>query len=184
MEEVREGSILVIVIAWIFIIFSGFAVVISLMQNLIMYMLFPIDDMSRIIVTSVEEMPDYLRFIFTHMRIMLFIFFALSLAAFVSSIGLLLKKKWGRIIFIIILITGIVWLIVSSILLHYFIAAVPDFPNRALASDMEMALKSFQILMAVMSVTIGVFFLWVIKKLITSPIREEFEKIGRRNLSP
>ncbi len=175
-ENNNERSVLVTVVAWIFIVFSGFALIILLIQNLIIWLLYPLDETTRIIYTINEAIPDCFNYMFIHLRVILVAFTALSLVFLISSVGLLMRKNWARIIFISMLFLGIAWLVVSSVLQHYLITSIPIVPDSETAAEQRIVLKTIEILMTVMSITIGLFFLWAIRKLTASPIKEEFSK--------
>ncbi|HUT22886.1 MAG TPA: hypothetical protein VM492_00945 [Sumerlaeia bacterium] len=171
-EMVAEGvprSRFVDIVAWIFIVMSSLAVLSTLLQNLMVALVFDTQGTVSALADDIAEMPLPLRMIFTHMRLCFFGWFLASLATLISSIGLYLRKRWARLFFIAIMAFGII-VAIGVVALQFFIFR----DSTQVSSDYE----SFAI---VMCYAMGLFtlfliavFLWIIRKLTSEQIREEF----------
>lgn len=98
----------VTVLAWVFIVISGFGTLIGLLQNLMLHFVFA-DLAGQLPVQAADSAPAWERFFAAHFRG----FFALVCAAMAltlaASIGLLRRRNWARLAFIGIMLFGIAW---------------------------------------------------------------------------
>lgn len=98
----------VTVLAWIFIVISGFGVVIGLLQNALVFFVLG-DALGELPVQASDPVPELARFFAAHLRW----FFVLVLAAMAftlaASIGLLRRRNWARLAFIGVMLFGIFW---------------------------------------------------------------------------
>ena len=173
-------STFVTVVAWIFIAFSGFATFISLLQNL-MVAIMPKSLLNQALqdTTVTRTMPAGARFMFSHFQVMVLVMFIVCVATLVSSIGLLRRHNWARLVFIALLGLGVLYN-VSAIVLQRSMTSSFAAPFPA-DSAFGPAAQQFQQMFAAMKVTMFVFeigfaalFCWIIVKLISAPIRAEF----------
>lgn len=174
-------STFVTVIAWTFIVLAGFASFISVLQALMFFFLFP-DDMftAARAAKGVENMPAFPRFMFQHMLGFFVLFWSTCVVTLVSAIGLLRRKNWARLVFIALLALGIVWNLSGLWLQQQMMASFSKPPP---AHDPRMAdfQAGFETMMTVMrfamatfAIAISALFAWIIKRLVSRPVRTEF----------
>ena len=163
-------STFVTVVAWLFIVGSGFATLVSVMQNIMFHYMFKKEAFSQV----PDNMPAGASFMFENFQFIVLAFFFVSLAMFVSSIGLLKRKNWARLVFIVLMSFGILWMIGSVIFQVVFFSSMPEIPQGEQFQDFE----TMQSLMMWFSVLIGIgvtgLFAWIIKRLLSESVKQEF----------
>jgi len=168
-------SSFVTVLAWIFIVGGGFTTFISILQNVMLTFFFPADQIQM--AKGAENMPAVALFMLNHMRLFFAAFLVLSLTVFVSSIGLLKRKNWARVIFIGLFVLGILWNVGGLFLQNAMFSAMPapspDAPEEFKA-QMESMAHVMLVFSFVMAVGMSVLFGWLIKRLASPAIRREF----------
>ena len=173
-------------LAWTGIVITGFATFMSLLQNIIVSVLLPIDQMKEVFVVEPrmsKYVPALVSFMMTNIRLIFFGYLVLSTAMFISSIGLLKRKNWARIIFIFIISVGIA----SSLAGVFFQGAmmgtvIPILPEEYV--DMP-GMPNFQAMFLIIRIASGVLVIfmvalygWIIKKLVSKEIKQEFIQDG------
>lgn len=174
-----ERSSFVTVVAWIFIVIAGFGSFISILQNVMINTMFPMDQMQAATSSASSDhiMPAIMGFMFGHIRLFFATFLALSLSTFISAIALLKRKNWARMIFISLLVFGIVWNIGSIFFQYVFFGSMPPVPANAPAdfrSEFDSIATVMMIFSSVMAIGFSALFGWIIKRLISPVIRSEF----------
>jgi len=166
----------VTILAWIFIALSGFATFISIMQNIMIFFMFRMGQMNEAFKDPkfAQEMPKGFQFMFSNVRLFFLGFLLISVITLISSIGLLKRKNWARLIFISLMVLGILWNLGGIILQNFMMPKFTEFPNAPVAPDLEKMLLVMRIFSALMLIGFSVLFGWIIKKLISEEIREEF----------
>ncbi|RDS83316.1 hypothetical protein [Dyella psychrodurans] len=182
-------STFVTVLAWIFIGFTGFASLISLMQNLMLQLIFvPLMQQQHVPMSQnlPPGMPVQMGWMFDHLFWMFRIFLLLSLSVLTASIGLLLRKEWARKLFIGLMAFGILYQIGGLFFQWWYMSAVFDHfpmpPNpKPDVEQMMQVMRGFmnviRIFTMLMSVGISILLGWIIKKLVSAPIRQEFAPV-------
>jgi len=169
-EENKKRSTFVTVLAWVFIVIAGWGTFIGIAQNIMLHT-FIIDkveevrqnnESGQIFSESQNFMMDYGEYIFLAVPILSGILLAVA-------IGLLKRKNWARKLFIGFMGLSICWFIFSHFL-------VPEpFGDMEMAPDnFAKAYKMMQVITIIMSVLFVALFGWIIKKLVSSGIRQEF----------
>lgn len=174
-EVLPQRSKFVTILAWIAIVFHGFQTIMVLMQTVVFV---PLSSMGLISQATADpeflKMPKFVQWMFLHMREWIFIMFIICLINLISSIGLLRRQNWARIVFILMLFLGIIWNVLPVIFINAMMptfnmpTAEPGLPNMALFFMM------IRIFMAVMAIGTTVLFAWIIKKLTSSQVKQEF----------
>ena len=185
-SSARPKSTFVTVVAWIFIILSGFATFISLLQNLMVgFMPRDMFDSAMQDSTFTHVMPPAARFMFSHLRLLFLCFFILTALTLAASIGLLQRRNWARLLFIGLLGLGIVYnlagLVLQQSMLPSMTSQFPldstfsaDSTFRATAQQFDQMMAGFRVVMYVVTIGFAALFGWIIAKLLSRPIREEF----------
>jgi len=176
MSQLAEKSKFVTVVAWIFIVVAGFATFISILQNIMINLMFPIEKMTEALneAEAQEHIPFLFRFLFSNIRIFFFGFLVISATTFVSAIGLLKRKNWARIIFIIILSLGILWNISGLFMQHLMFSSMPELPNQEGVNQFKVMMNIMRVFTLIMAIGISILFGWIIKKFTSQRIKAEF----------
>ncbi|MBN1960105.1 MAG: hypothetical protein JW841_04105 [Deltaproteobacteria bacterium] len=162
-------------LAWIFIALSGFATFISLVQNITIHFFIAKSYLLQMqYVSSVIELPTVFIWLMQHLELWTSSFLAICILMLISSIGILRRYNWARLMFISLLALGIL-LQLLMLPIHWSmlgqIAAI-DHPQADLFKQIILVIKIFIILLVVGYCTL---FGWIIKKLISPAIKAEFK---------
>lgn len=172
-----QPSVFVTVVAWVFIILSGFATFVAIMQNITVHFLLSVDEMRRAMQTQSDgQTPHMTGLMFEHIDILVIVMLLLAVLALAASIGLLLRKNWARITFIGLMIVAIFWNLASLVMQQMFLQGMPmqeegaaEFARQA--QGMMNVLNAFSILLALL---LSVLFGWIAWRLASKDIRREF----------
>lgn len=164
----EQRSTFVTVVAWIFIVFSGFGLL-----EVLFFSFLPFDKMLAA-APHTPGQPDPAA-IMPFFRAML-VFMAVMVGwVFVSSIGLLQRKNWARISFIVFMsisafFSGIYVLV--GIFAMIFSSKLPVDPKASI--DMQPFFSAMMGFMTGMSLAFTALYCWIIYKLNTDKIKQEF----------
>jgi hypothetical protein len=176
-EKSVQKSTFVNVLAWIFIIFGGLTTFISILQNIMIHKMFPKEEMTQAAqqASQNENFPAFAEFMFNHFDLFIFLILVLSATNFISAIALLKRKNWARIFFIFLMSVGIIWNIFGLILNFTMFNSMPEMAgSSAPPPEFQEMMQIMKYATVVMAVGISALFGFVIKKLCSTTIKEEF----------
>ncbi|MBE9504540.1 MAG: hypothetical protein IME96_10230 [Proteobacteria bacterium] len=179
-EKETQRSTFITVLAWIFIIMGGFASIISLLQNIMIFFVFPGEDMKQLVQqgSGVEQAPALIQFFFTHMDLIFFALFIVALTTFISAVSLLKRKDWARKVFIGLMLLAITWNLLGVIVQYSIFSSMPGMMVEAAPTlEYEIMMTVLSVIKAVtmiIAVILCILFGWIIKKLGSTRIRAEF----------
>ena len=166
----------VTVLAWIFIVLSGFATLIGVLQNIMIQTMFNDPKFSEGLAKMPQGVPAPVSFMAGNFRLIFAVLLACFVATLISSIGLLKRRNWARLFFIGIMALGIIWNIGGLLLQFTMFSSFPPLPQAA--QHEADAFQSMFITMMVFSAFIAIGFSvllgWIVKRLISPPIAAEF----------
>jgi len=164
------------VLAWIFIVMSGLSTIISMLQNFMLFLVFPSSRMVEFMRSPeiAPRIPPIHRFMFSHIQLIMPAVLLISVLTLVSSIALLKRKNWGRIVFVALMALGIVYSLGLVFLLPVLSREMPYGPA---AQEFEAAFSIVRVFMTVFSLGLALLLGWIIKRLMSEPIRAEFIRI-------
>ena len=171
-----KKSTFVNTLAWLFIILAGFGTLISILQNVMIYVTLPADEMNKALKDAQvqEQIPAFSQFMFSHIQILFLSFLVVFATTFVSAIGLLKRKNWARIIFITIMGISIFLLIGELILQNTMLSSMPDIPNEEMDSQFSTIMNVMKIFSFILVMGISYLLGWIICKLTSFDIKAEF----------
>jgi len=167
MQKTQRSSF-VTVLAWIFIILSGFSTFISVVQNIVIQIMLRNSEYQVLLQELPQDAPPIVAFMMGHFHLIFLAFLLLAVFALVTSIGLLKRWNWARLCFVGSMVLAIVWNFVNLGLMFFMLKDVST-ANGGL--DMHIA---FAVAMVIFSLGLSILFGWIIKKLLSAPISEEF----------
>ena len=176
-DQQKTKSSFVTVLAWIFIVLGGFATVISILQNIMVYAMFPVEEMHAAAAGAKEQTPAIALFMLDHMRGIFLSFFVICTLTLVSAIGLLKRKNWARLTFVAVMGAGILWNIGSLVFQLFFFSSMPNVASDVpggFESGFETIMVVMMVFSALMAVGFSVLFGWIIKRLLSTGIKAEF----------
>ena len=176
----RTPSAFVTAVAWVFIALSAFATLISILQNVMIYTFFPVDQMHAALAQArdqqQQQMPAGALFMFEHIRALITGVLVVTAGTLVISIGLLRRYNWARLMFVALLALGIAWNIGGLFWQWFFFRSIPQTPQTP--PDVQAQFKTMITVMMVFSVAMAlgmsVLFGWIIRRLTSPAIRDEF----------
>lgn len=177
-NQTTSRSSFVTILAWIFIVLGGFSSVISLLQNIMFNLFFPLSEMQGQAKAS-SELPWIVRLIFANIQLYFGGFFAVSVVTLIASVGLLRRRNWARLTFIGLIVLGIFWN-VGSLLVQQLMFQSISFPSprtdalHEFSRNVEAMATVLQIFSVVMAVALSALFGWIIWRLASKPIAAEF----------
>lgn len=176
MTEEKQKSTFVTVVAWIFIVLGGFSTFMTLLQNIMLFFLFPRDEMRQQMNSPefTEQTPAFFQFMFSYFDMFFLLAFVVSLTAFVSAIGLLKRYNWARIVFIALMALGIIWNLGGVVLQFTVFPSMQEMGGQAPPPEFQMMQNVIMAVSLVMALAFSLLFGWIIKKLMSVPITEEF----------
>ena len=131
-----------------------------------------------------SHMPAGVAFLFENFQWFLLGILLLSIALLISSIGLLKRKNWARLVFVSLMALTVVWqvgILILQVLVFADISAMSAMPEMSELprSPEYQDIHVMQSVMMAFFVLIGLgiagFFAWIIKRLISAPVRHEFK---------
>jgi len=172
----QQRSTFVSVVAWIFIVLAGFATLISLLQNIMFSAMFPAEEMNKALSApqAQEDIPLFAEVIFSNFQLFLLIFLAVSTTTFVSAIGLLKRKNWARIVFIVVMCLGICWNILILVMQNLMFTSMPEVPANEMGSEFGTVMTVMKVVSFVMVVGMSYLFGWIVYRLSSASIKAEF----------
>lgn len=170
-------STFVSVIAWLFIVLAGFSTFISMLQNIMINTVFSSHQMPVSTAPGIEHIPAFLRFMLDHMQWFFLAFLAVSSGTLIAAVGLLRRKNWARLAFIGIFALGIAWNIAVLVLQQTMFSSMSGFPTSAppdFRTEFNRMASVMQAVSVFMAFAFSVLFAWLIKRLLSGAIRDEF----------
>lgn len=172
----ENRSEFVTVVAWIFIILSGIGILIFGSDGLFITML-PFGNMMTQHAGQGGVPPISSAFITTLLRWMFAAIVLLQVWVLASSIGLLLRKNWARISFLVCLVVVLIWNglgVLASILGLVGIHSISRLQEAGMPPDFQPTMRGFMVFWLLMTIAFMVLFGWILKRLTSENIRREF----------
>ena len=171
-------STFVSVVAWIFIALSGFATLISMLQNIMVWTMFTRPEMAEAMLAPPPGAPPFAAFLLAHFQWFFLAFLLVCATTLVSSIGLLKRMNRARMVFVGLMLLGIVWnmggLVVQFGMFDEMRRQFADVPKAAGASDMRAFMMAIEVVSVLFAIGFSVLFGWIAIRLLSREIRAEF----------
>lgn len=178
MNATANRSSFVTVLAWIFIVLSAFSTMISLLQNVMVWTLFRQPEIAQSMAEQTQGMPPYAAFMMGHFQWFFLAILLVSATTLASSIGLLKRMEWARIVFIALMFLGIAWNLLGLFgqfammgFMNQQLSAIPRSPNEP---DMQPFFVGIMVVSAIFAVGFSVLFGWIAARLMSRAVKAEF----------
>ncbi|WP_108124175.1 hypothetical protein [Saccharospirillum mangrovi] len=175
-RELRSNS--VTLLAWVFIILAALMTLIGATQNVLLHWFFP--NIVAQLNNDFIGAPPLARFLAAHLKWIIGLFTLLSTLLFVSAVGVLHRHDWARKLFIRLLIIGLLWKVLSLVLMTLFMAELPL--ARATPFNNAIEVENFQTLMigfnALLTIAIGAVLIRICHYLSLPKVTVEFGSLG------
>ena len=174
-------SSFVTILGWIFVCLAGFATLIGLLQNLMLQLVFlPAMQQQMATRPMPPNMPAPMDWVFGHMIWFFRVFLLLSITTLIAAIGLLLRRNWGRLLFIGLMGFAIAYQLLGLIFQWWLMGSMQQMmqlPSNApahFADGMRGFMLAMQVLGTIMAIGFSVLFGWIIKRLCSAAVQREF----------
>lgn len=179
MNATGNRSSFVTVLAWIFIVLSGFTLMISILQNVIVWTMFRQPGIDQAMVEqSSQGMPASMQFLFAHFQWFFLLPLLTSAVSLASSIGLLKRMEWARKAFIVLMFFGIAWNLLGLVwqyaMMSFTNGQFAAMPKAAGAPDMQPFFVAIMVVTVIFSIGFSVLFGWIAKRLMSREVKSEF----------
>ena len=170
-----QKSAFVTTLAIIFIVLSGLATAALVLQNIFFSLIFGMPEVKASLNEQISQgqMPALIGFIFSNMRLFMLGSLAVSSASLAAAIGLLMRKNWARILFIIIMILAIAWQIFGFVSQWFIMPKLPN-TNPQVGVNLKLVIMFARVFSFFISAGFCFLFGWIIYKLTSEKIRREF----------
>lgn len=179
----RPRSTFVSAVAWVFIGLSAFASLIGLMQNLMVHLVFPLDEMQAQMFAqaNVQEAPWVAQVMVQFLPWVFGAVLALSVVSLAISIGLLRRHEWARIAFIVLMVFGVLWNVAGIGLQVAFTGTFGEMLPTGGDPDFDRMYRMFGVMQtvilamaAVVALAFSTLFGWIAWRLRSPEIVAEF----------
>jgi hypothetical protein len=166
-------------LAWTFIALAGYSTLIGVLQNVMLGLMFPTEQLREIVrqTEGTRPMPAVFRFMFEHFRFFFLGFLLMSAATLVAAIGLLKRRNWARLVFIGIMALGVMWNLTSLAIPFFMTSFIPDVsmhPRSDFQDNFRLVWNIMTGFTVVMGLALAVLCGWIIKRLVSKEIESEF----------
>jgi len=177
-QQIEKPSTFVTVLAWIFIILSGFGVPIAALQNVMVWTVFSSPEFTQSFETSSSvDMPSAAIFLTSHMHLFFFAVLLFLVFTLVSSIGLLKRKHWARFSFVGLMLFGILWNL-GGLVIQFSIYSSMQQEFSAMSTqggpNMDVFMFAMAAVAVLFAVALSVLLGWIAKRLLSPEIAAEF----------
>jgi hypothetical protein len=163
-SDAERQSVFVTVVAWIFIVLSGFAVFVSIGQNIMIWT----HPGFSVPATTSGSGAGFEAFLDKNFRLLFLGFLGVTIVMLVSSVGLLKRKNWARVSVVALLALWVLWNIATLVMIYLF-----GMQDGQLAAGQPHSVF-IQLFMLVFLVAVSALLIWIIRKLVSPTIVEEF----------
>lgn len=181
-DSARPGNSFVTVLAWISIALALFGLVYGLVQT-IMGLVLPADFYLRMLNPyggELPRLPPLMHWVYTNTLLMGVLMLVLSAIFLWLSWAVLKRREWGRKGFIAVLVLGTLWQFACIFALPQFIegmlaiqaGALPQ--GQAMPPELESFMTAAMMMGGVVALAFAGLHLWIVWKLCTPAVREEF----------
>ena len=174
-------STFITVIAWIFIIGGAIAVFISISS---FFIVGPTQEALFRDTAFTALPPGGTKFLIGHtLELIALAMLTLSVVTLVSSVGLLRRRNWARLLLIAMLGIGAVYLIANLFLQPWLESRLPlpsvqNPQDRAFQEQWQSTVHTMRVSRGILSVAVAALLAWVIARLSSRRIRAEFHSTG------
>ena len=174
-------STFITVIAWIFIIGGAISVFISISS---FFIVGPTQEALFRDTAFTALPPGGTKFLIGHtLELIALAMLTLSVVTLVSSVGLLRRRNWARLLLIAMLGIGAVYLIANLFLQPWLESRLPlpsaqNPQDRAFQEQWQSTVHTMRVSKGILSVAVAALLAWVIARLSSRRIRAEFHSTG------
>ena len=171
MNTSSQANTFVTVLGWLLICFTGFGVLMSLLQNVMITSVFPA--MNEQAPRAGQVPPEFMIFFRALAGFVLIVQVFLLFAAW----SFLKRRNWARRTFVVVFVLSAIWAGFTTLAALGMGVFMPHAPHGG--SDMPAAFagifRIMGVVMALLSAAFTVLFVWLVKRLRTPDVRVQFQ---------
>ena len=168
--DIPTRSTFVTVVGWIFAVMSGFGLTMSVMQNIMLHTVFPLEQMTSDLPTN---MPGMARFMFEHFALIAVLPLMISAVLLTASVGLIKRREWARKFMVVLMALAALWSAGSILIQIAWMGQLPS-PPSGMAPGFEAMQIIMTIFMLVWGLGLAALFGWIAKRLMSWETKQEF----------
>ena len=167
-----ERSTFVTVVAWIFIVASGFGTFVAAAQNVLARFMTG-SEFERALHDSsfTNHLPQGMSPAVEHFRLLALVGLIVAAGTLVAAVGLLHRHNWARRMLISILALGIAYILGSLVLQRSFVRFGV---GGSVRNEVAQEFRIMFITLGIMGIGVSVLFGWIIARLSSRSVRTEF----------
>jgi hypothetical protein len=171
-------SSFVTVVAWIFIVLSGFATMIAIAQNILIQTMLSGPEFNQALASAKQspEAPAAAHFMLANARWFFVLFLVVSVAMLVAAIGLLKRWNWARLMFIGLMALAVLWQLGGLVGVGLFMSSMPALPEADAQDQFQAMFIGIMIFTVVIALVFAVLFGWIVKRLVAPAVVAEFRR--------
>lgn len=182
MTSAAPRSSFVTSLAWTFIVLGGFTTLISVLENVMVNLAFPMEEIRGAMreAQGAQALPPFAAFMFEHLRFFAACFLAVSVFTLVSAIGLLKRMNWARLIFVGVMVLGVIWNLAGLVIPYFMSSSFPQIPDTApheFQQNFQLMMNIMKVVTAVIAIVFAALFAWFAKRLMSAEIKREFNAL-------
>jgi hypothetical protein len=167
-------SLFIELLAWFSIGVSALMLTSSLMQIVMVSFVFPSDMLDQAVAQSGEMLPSFVAFLFSHFKLFLLAYLLVSVLLLAASIGLLKRRNWARVTFIVLLALSIAASIGGLFMQLSSVDAALKQMDGFGGEEFGRYVAIAEGMMLGFAIVFSAIHAWLIYKLCTQQIRAEF----------
>jgi len=123
-----------------------------------------------------QRLPDIVRFYHNNLLLMAQVALFVSAFTLFNAVGLLKRKNWARLYFMLFFLAGIAWCVGGMLMYEAMVPDALQVGGSLRESTSVVILHIFRVVSYAVSSGFIILFLWLIRKLSLSEIRKEFRE--------
>jgi hypothetical protein len=178
MNSPMQRSTFVTVLAWVFIVLSGFGTLISILQNIMVQTMFSTPELQAAMQAPPPPgTPAFASFLLAHFQWFFLLFLAFSATTLAASIALLRRRNWGRLLFVGLMVFGILWNLGGLALQFAMFGSMrQQFQAAPGAPDMGPFFIAMAVATVLFALGFSALFGWIAKRLLSPQVASEFAR--------
>jgi len=166
----KKKSSFINTFAWISIVFSGFGIFIGILQNIMMQTVMQDTQFKQL--NGEENIPPMLGVMFENFDLLVLGTFIITILTFIASIGLLKRKNWARLFFIVLFGLGIVWSLVGAYMQYDLMNSMNV--GGEIPEDFATMKNTMMMVNGAITIAFIALYVYIIKRLHSEQIKSEF----------
>jgi len=175
---VRDPARFVTAVAWSFIVLAAALGSLMVLQAVFVWAVLPWDAMEELVRQGEEarEATGRVRSMLAHLPWMIAVLIGLSAIWLAAAVGLLKRRQWARMLFVVLLAVAILYCVGCALLETRLGARLLGEGGRGTIQGSSAVSRG---IVTVVAAGVSVVFAWIIRRLLSDDVRREFARHRR-----